>query len=304
MMMNKVIKNSIGILFLSLIFFFSCKKKNQDEETILTGNATVFVDESIFPIVEDQKAVFETQYEGRLKLNAISETQIVNKLVDGSATLAVLPRKLTSEEIKYFKAKKIFPKQTLFAKDAVAFIRNKKENDTLISLEDVYHFIQGKKVTAIKGLVFDNPNSSTVQLISQKSQLKVAAKENIYSLNNNKEVIDYVATHVGFVGVVGINWIFQPTLEMQTNVDKVSVLSVKDKNTSAYIYPSQDNLAQGKYPLARDLFIVNCQGYSGLGMGFASFVAGERGQRIVLKSGLAPQKVPSRKIMIRKKITK
>jgi hypothetical protein len=28
-------------------------------------------------------------------------------------------------------------------------------------------------------------------------------------------------------------------------------------------------IAEGKYPLARDLYIVNCQGYSGLGMGFA-----------------------------------
>jgi phosphate transport system substrate-binding protein len=299
--MNKVLKNTIGILFLSLVFFFSCKKKSQGEETILTGNATVLVDESIFPIVEDQKAVFETQYEGRLKLIAKSEIEIANKLADGSITLAVLTRKLTEEEINYFKVKKIFPKQTLFAKDAVAFIRNKKENDTLISLEDVYQFMRGKKGTSIKGLVFDNPNSSTVQLITQKSQIKVETKENIYSLNTNKEVIDYIATHEGFVGVVGINWLFQPTLEMQSNVDKVAVLSVKDINETAYIYPSQDNLVQGKYPLARDLYLVNCQGYSGLGMGLASFMAGERGQRIVLKSGLAPQKVPSRKIVIRNK---
>jgi phosphate transport system substrate-binding protein len=39
-------------------------------------------------------------------------------------------------------------------------------------------------------------------------------------------------------------------------------------------------------------------------MGFASFLGGERGQRIILKSGLVPERVPSRKIMIRNKITK
>jgi phosphate transport system substrate-binding protein len=44
------------------------------------------------------------------------------------------------------------------------------------------------------------------------------------------------------------------------------------------ILPSQNNLAEGTYPLARDLYIINCQGYSGLGMGFASFVAGDIGQ--------------------------
>jgi len=37
-------------------------------------------------------------------------------------------------------------------------------------------------------------------------------------------------------------------------------------------------------------------------MGFASFVAGEQGQRVVLKSGLLPFRTPSRKIKVRKEI--
>jgi phosphate transport system substrate-binding protein len=39
-------------------------------------------------------------------------------------------------------------------------------------------------------------------------------------------------------------------------------------------------------------------------MGFASFVAGETGQRIILKSGLVPLIMPSRNIVIRKEILK
>jgi hypothetical protein len=50
--------------------------------------------------------------------------------------------------------------------------------------------------------------------------------------------------------------------------------------------------------LARDLYIINCQGYSGLGMGFASFVAGDIGQRIILKSGLLPIRTPGRKLVL------
>jgi phosphate transport system substrate-binding protein len=56
--------------------------------------------------------------------------------------------------------------------------------------------------------------------------------------------------------------------------------------------------------VARHLYIVNCQGYSGLGMGFGSFLTGERGQRIILKSGLVPEQIPTRKIKIRNTITK
>jgi len=38
-------------------------------------------------------------------------------------------------------------------------------------------------------------------------------------------------------------------------------------------------------------------------MGFASFVAGDIGQRIILKSGLLPARVPGRKINIRNEIS-
>jgi phosphate transport system substrate-binding protein len=86
---------------------------------------------------------------------------------------------------------------------------------------------------------------------------------------------------------------------MKKFVDMVNVLSVKGLTGENYYAPSQNNIAEGKYPLARDLYIINGQGYSGLGMGFASFVAGDIGQRIILKSGLLPVRIPGRRINVR-----
>ncbi|MCZ8330542.1 MAG: substrate-binding domain-containing protein [Flavobacterium sp.] len=296
--MTKLLKTLSGLLLVLVLFVFACQDKNK--ETIIKGKASLFVDETIFPIVEDQQAVFETEYDAKLKLITKSENEIINSLMNDTVKIAVLPRKLSNDELKAFVAKKINPKMTHFATDAVVFIRNKKSNDTLIALDDVINFMKGNSVDGIKGLVFDNPNSSSVRLVSELSGIKVTPQKNIYSFNTNSEVIKYVAENDGMIGVVGINWLTQAPLEMQNNVDAVTILSVKDKNKQDYIYPSQDNLAQGKYPLARDLYIINCQGYSGLGMGFASFLGGERGQRIVLKSGLLPVRMPSRKIVIRK----
>jgi phosphate transport system substrate-binding protein len=202
------------------------------------------------------------------------------------------------------KAKKISPRVTPFATDAVAFIKNKKANDSLVVLQDVIDFIHGKPVPNIKGLVFDNPNSSTVRYIADIAGIKIDKQKNIFSFKTNEEVIKYVAENDGMIGVIGMNWIFQPSLELQNVVDQVNVLGVKGKDSNEFVFPTQDNLAQGKYPLARGLYIINCQGYSGLGMGFGSFLTGERGQRIILKSGLVPENVPSRKIVIRNNITK
>lgn len=303
--MNKLTKTLIGSFLLTLLFVFSCQKKNNtNEETIIKGKATIYVDESILPIVEDEAAVFETEYKAKLHLVSKSENEVINDLFNDTARIVILTRTLSAKELKAYQSKKITPKITPFATDAVAFIRNKTSNDTLIALQDVIDFVQGKAVPNIKGLVFDNPNSSTTRYISEISGTQVTNQKNIFSFKTNEEVIKYVAKNNGMVGVIGMNWIFQPPLDLQQDIDKINVLGVKGKNGSEYFFPTQDNLAQGVYPLARHLYIVNCQGYTGLGMGFASFLGGERGQRIVLKSGLVPEHIPTRKIRIRNTITK
>jgi phosphate transport system substrate-binding protein len=102
------------------------------------------------------------------------------------------------------------------------------------------------------------------------------------------------------IGVVGINWIEQPTAKIESYLKTIRVLDVQGLDNKGFFAPSQNNLGDGSYPLARDLYIANAQGYEGLGIGFASFIAGERGQRIILKSGLLPSRIPSRKIVIHK----
>ena len=160
--------------------------------------------------------------------------------------------------------------------------------------------MQGKPNQNIKGLVFDNPNSSSVRYMNELAGLKTIPKTGIYSFKTNEEVIKFVAENEGMIGIVGVNWLMQPALNRVETVKSVQVLSVKGIGKKDYFSPTQNNIAEGKYPLARDLYIVNCQGYSGLGMGFASFVAGDIGQRIILKSGLLPAKMPGRNIIIRK----
>ena len=303
--MRKFLKTIVGVLLVTLLFVFSCQKKSDTvKETILKGKASIYVDESLMPIVEDEVAVFENEYDANLHLVAKSETEVLNALINDTAKIAVLTRALNAQEVKVFRTKKINPRVTPFASDAIAFIKNKSTNDTLIALQDVIDFMQGKEVKTIKGLVFDNPNSSTVRYISEIAGVKVLPQKNVFSFKTNVEVIKYVSENDGMIGVVGINWLFQPSVATQTIVEKVNLLSVKDLKSSEFIYPSQDMIAAGKYPLARVLYIVNCQGYSGLGMGFASFLGGERGQRIILKSGLVPIRFPTRKIITRNQITK
>lgn len=290
------------LLWVAVALLYSCKKENaaSQRDTILKGQTSILVDETLLPIVEDQLAVFENSYDAKIKLLPLSEKEAVLALIDGKADIIILSRKLNAEEEKAIKQKKINPRTTAFATDAVALIQNKSIPDTLINLNKITSFMKGEN-TGLKGLVFDNPNSSTMRQMVEMAQLNQVPSQGVFSFKTNEEVIKHIAQNPSMIGVVGINWIAQPKPEMQQYIDKINVLNVQNSKNK-YIYPSQEAIATRDYPLARDLYIINCQGYEGLGMGFASFIAGEKGQRIILKSGLAPVRMPGRKIATRKNI--
>jgi len=291
------------VVFVFLFAMCNQKSKNESKETILKGSIDIVTDETIKPIVDDQVAVFEgTYYDAKITVKPKSEGELINDLLSQKAKVAVTARNLTKEELQKFEKSKINPRVTPFAVDAIALISNKSNNDTLIALKSVIDFMQGKSDTRIKGLVFDNPNSSTVRYMKDLAKVKEIPSNGVFSFKTNDEVIKFVSENDGMIGVVGVNWLSQPSPNMVDIVKKINVLSVKGLKDNNYYNPTQNDLAELKYPLARDLFIINCQGYSGLGMGFASFIAGDIGQRIVLKSGLLPVRTPGRKLQIRSQI--
>ncbi|NRT16153.1 phosphate transport system substrate-binding protein [Flavobacterium sp. 28A] len=300
---NKIPYIAFLLLFVSAVVF-SCKDEKADKETILKGSASILVDESFKPILEDQIAVFESRYDAKITLIAKSEKEVVQAFLNDTSGIAVLSRDLNENEIKNFKLKKIFPRVTKIGKDAIAFIANQNTKDTLIALQDVVSFMQGKSVTNIKGLVFDNPNSSTVRYITDLAGIKDLPETGVFSFKTNEDVIKFVSENDGMVGVVGLNWLYQPTPTGKKYVSQIKALSVKGLKSDVYVSPTQNNIAEEIYPLARDLYIINCQGSSGLGMGFSSFVAGDIGQRIILKSGLYPIRTPGRKIIFINKASK
>jgi phosphate transport system substrate-binding protein len=292
------------IFFILLMFFIvTCKQSNaKSKDTTLEGETTVLVDESIKPVVEDLVQVFESKYNTKITVVAKSEAELIQALAKDTSRIAIMTRTITKEEIAYFNSKKLYPKITPIAKDALAFITNKNTKDTLITLKEVIDFMKGSKSTKIQGFVFDNLNSSTVRYISDLSKIKSLPSENVFSFKTNNEVIDYVAQNNGMIGVIGINYIFEPSKKMKESIQKINVLNVLNTTDNKYYSPTQNNLAEGTYPLARDLFVVNAQGHDGLGMRFSAFITSEIGQRIILKSGLLPCNIPSRKIRIRNTI--
>ena len=132
-----------SVSLIVLVFTFNaCNNSNKtSQETILKGNATLLVDATLMPVMEDQIEIFENRYDAKIKMIVKSEVEVVQTLVKDTSSIAVLSRKLNPDELKIFSNRKIIPKITPIALDAVALIINKNSNDTIVDIKDVISFM-------------------------------------------------------------------------------------------------------------------------------------------------------------------
>lgn len=305
----KKLRLTVLVAILGFGSVISCKESSssaKEEQTMTAGTATFHVDDTLLPIAEDVLAVFANMYgRANITLESRSEAEIVKLLLEDNASVAILPRKLTQEEEAHFRNRKITPRITEFGTDAIAFITNKNTTDTLLNLDDVMALLQGRE-SKIKKLVFDNPNSGTVQELMKRAGVSKLPPSGIHAVGNNQAAIKYVYDNEGAIGVIGINWVLQPSPEMVKDVENIQVMAVnnvkKDGAAGAYYKPNQSNIATDSYPLTRRCYVLNYQGTQGLGMGFANFISAPDGQRIILKSGLMPVNIPNRELEVRNKL--
>lgn len=278
---------------------------SKDRNTILTGTARVVVDESLMPIMEDQLAVFQNSYvNSSIELLGLPENRAVGALLNDTAEIAVLTRLLTPAENAYYEARQFKPRVHRFAVDAVALVVHKSAPDSTAHVTDLINVMNGDISGPISRLVFDNANSSTVRYLMELAQIDTLPSTGVYALQSNREVLKYVNEHPGTIGVVGVNWIVRTDSTTADYVDNIRVLGVKNvagqPGSDDFYTPSQSNLAEGLYALSRPVYIINAEPRTGLGMGFAAFLTGERGQRIILRSGLLPDSLPGRELILRK----
>lgn len=284
----------------------ACKQKKQSktvEEGFMTGTANFLIDESLSPIIDEEEFVFGSLYtEAKPRMIYKTENEALNLLLNDSIRFAILARDLKPNEKKLMEQRTLPAEVRVFAHDAIALIVNKSSADTNITVSEVKSMLNGKSKTEMN-IVFDNPNSSLVRYLKELSGNTELNAKNIYALKSNKEVIRYVSEHPQSIGIVGFAWLNDPDKDYAGAVQNVKIMGVKDdtdkkKNDNGFTKPSQETLALNTYPLSRDIYIVNCTNKQGLGTGFAEFMMSDRGQRIVLKSGLLPAHMPGREINI------
>lgn len=311
-MKRKIIRSFAMLLFTTAVFFIACGPdafKPDLSDTPTSGNLNVSVDESFEPLMRAQSETFMALYKNaKINMRYKTETEAINDLMNDSCKVVVVGHELTDEQNKYFEEKKVLSKTVKIAVDAIGLIINNANPDSLLTYSQVKSMLTGdindwnkisptNLIGEIK-IVFDKAGSSNARYLNDKFLQGKAFQANCFALKSNKEVIDYVSANKNAVGIIGVSWISDSDdTTAMSFLHQVKVVAVKNEESSEftdYYKPYQAYIALKQYPLTRDVFLINRQSRNGLGTGFASFVAGDQGQRLVRIKGLLPATMPVR----------
>jgi phosphate transport system substrate-binding protein len=305
--------NPFSIILLILIWV-GCGEASKQTDTATRGEITVAVDESLRPIMEAQKAVFESIYpEAKLNMVFTNEYDAINMLATDSARIAIVTRELREEEKDNLNKLKIKPRYTDIAYDAIALIANNNNPHMLFTKDQLAKVLSGEYKTwkdlnpklddADIRVVFDSPKSGATRMLKDSLLNGSELSENCFAVNGNVAVMDYVKENKYALGLIGVSWISDQddTTSVQFTKDvKILEMVPLDPSTAEApaMGPFQAYIALKQYPLWRRVMVVSRETRVGLGTGFASFIASDRGQRIMLKAGLVPALAPIRIVQV------
>lgn len=330
---DKFMKKTVIILstlFLILISGISCsadRRRITRTDTPTSGVAEILADECFAPIVQEQIDVFEgLNKDATIIPTYTSEKQAFDLFLADSIRVLIASRELTPAEAQIIKERGKTLRSQKYAIDGIALIINKNNPDSLITMADINKIMTGKvrswkdinpgsKLGEIS-VAFDTPNSSTVRYIRDSickgeplgDNLKAITTDSVRAIDltdrtPNQKVIDYVSSVPNALGIIGVNWVSNPSDSTKLSfINNIRVMSISRADTATRknsFKPFAAYLKLQEYPLSRDLYIMISDVRGGLPSGFVDFAAGERGQRIILKSGLLPAYALTRVVSVK-----
>jgi phosphate transport system substrate-binding protein len=303
--MNQLLikKILIPVLIGTALVFHSCNNESNKETTVQnshsSGSLKILSDETFRPIMGTSVETFEATYpEAKIQLEYKPQEESFTELLKGNVDVIIVGRTLRKDEEQLVRNKGLIPKINKIASDGILFIAGKKSSTERISEEKIAAILSGKEQGQF---VCDKSNSGNLRYLNERFTLQNKIS-NIAAAGSDSAVIEYVIAHPESIGIIGMAFVSDlEDPKAKERLTKVNLLSIEYKDSLGKTIvgiPSLDELATEKYPFIRDIFIINLDGNMNLGTGFANFIVGEKGQRIILKAGILPSQLPAREILI------
>ncbi|MDE7135781.1 MAG: substrate-binding domain-containing protein [Muribaculaceae bacterium] len=295
----------------------SCLKYEKKANSSTTGTTTMVCDASFQNIMQQEIDVFEYQYpDAHILARFETQSAALDSLLSLNTKTIVIPRDLTDAEKRSLRNKKKSVKSAKIAVDAVALIVNKSNPVGVLTVGEVADILSGRTSQwndlepndlGEIAVIFDDKGSSLVTYMRDSLLNGGELGPNVYAQGSVPKVFETVKNNPNAIGVLGVSWI---TSDMSgadispdsvaadilsdspvigaTLTDDIKVLKIRRNDEVTAYKPYQQNIFDGTYPLFRQIYMIT-PGVSGsLASGFYSFVTGETGQKIIMKTGILP----------------
>lgn len=288
-------KRGIFVLIVLFMVTTGCSDKDQDAKPSLPtmGELVIGIDESLRPVTDAEIAMFSVYYtEAHVTPLYLPEKQVIERLLSNEIQTGIICRDLSGEESDYIKARySHVPTTFKLADDRIVAVVNNENPVKILFHDDIKGILSGEiydwghvcpecNVESPIVVVITGASSIDRYFTSSADPLSPAST---YALDTTTQVIDYVKNNVSAIGIVGGSWFYQKG-------DKYP-----DVKMLAF---SEQGIEGQKAALKREVYAVTHEPFTGLGSGFISFMAGQKGQLIIEKAGMTPYKPIEREIKI------
>lgn len=289
-----------GLLMLLLAACSSGPPDPRSDDSPTFGHVLVLADQDLRPVLEDQRTTFEALYEkARVDVRYLPERQLVQAMLNDSVRAvfgAFLPG---ADQQAYFRTRQLTPHVEAVAVEAIAVLAHPAGPDSL-SLDELRGILRDGRLGGrpCAALLDDAGSGVARSLVDSLWHGATDQALKVQVAHGPEDLVDRLRRDSTAIGLLAFS--------LMSDLDDPACRALRDglrlvpvhRGDGPALAPTQGTLKDGRYPLRRPLMMLVTEGKSGLGTGFASFVAGHKGQRILLKKGLAPAHVPARDVMI------
>ncbi len=298
-----------------ILLLASCRdtdKKGRPLATTTSGLVSIGVDAALQPLALAEKEAFEAIYtHAQLDVHYTSENDAVEALLNDSVQLIVITRRLNPDELAVLENQKIVARELVVAREGVAVITHPANADSTITIDNLRHILRGtidswKQLNPASKLgklqvVFGDPDAGIIRFLHDSVFAFQQLPPFFFAVDTDPAVVTHVSQNVDAMGMIGASWISdRDDATVNRFLETIRVAGLGNEDGEFY-QPYQAYIAQGVYPLTRDVVMISREGRAGLASGFMAFVAGDKGQRVVLKAGLVPATMPVRVVEIDQK---
>lgn len=279
--------------FLLSPILFSCGSGLTEDyarqESPTTGETKIIADLGLKHIMSNQVFTFGKLYDRtKIETSYLPENEAIQYLFNDSCKAIFINRDLSENEKAQFLKANIHLTSTPLCSSAIVLLCNNTYPDSLISVEKLKQMIASRD-EALGKIVFEHAGAGSALFVKDSLLGKTEMGKNCFAVQSVTELLNYLKTESNAIGILDYNWISDQDEPLSKEIRKnFKILAVKKENGTYAFMPDQSNIKTGDYPLTRKVFGIRRSADFSLAAGLIAFIAGQKGQLMMLKSGLVP----------------